>query len=332
MADQKCFPPVWHLKHLRTHLENAVGLEFWTIPYYMTTMYSIRNPASEAFQLIRSVVYQEMLHMELAANLFNAYCKKEFRFLKRFLQYKKIPVLDFKIDTPNPLKKFPKATAELGPLDLARIDTMCLIEYPEWLTERTPRLEEDINKYGSIAEFYQALEFGMTELVAHLKGGRNQLDVFRNFYQDFKHPIITKDGKEGLKQACNLVWAITDQGEGQTMGDKEIPAKYRNTADDPEPSWSHYRKFLKVRRDLLRDAEEVPGLETYSGTAVPEKGSPGHEAQKQLIGNFKKFLAMLEDMINTGQPPGNFGSLMPTIGANILSCWQNGAIPKFYQD
>ena len=331
MADQNCFPPRWDLSHLKTHLESAVGLEFWTIPYYMTAMYSIKDPASPAFQLIRSVVYQEMLHMELAANMFNAYAE-DFRFLKQFLQYERIPVLDFSIDTPDPRKEFPNYTAELGPLDLRRIDTMCLVEYPEWLTERTPRLEEDITKYGSIAEFYKALEFGMTELVAHLKGGRNQLDVFRNFYQDFKHPVITNDGEAGLKQAFNLVWAITDQGEGQTMGDTAIRAKYQNTADDPKPSWSHYRKFRKVRRDLLRDVEEVPGLGTYSGIPDPEEGSPGYKAQQNLIKNFAKFLGMLEDMINTGQPPGNFGSLMPTIGANILSCWQNGAIPKFYKD
>ena len=39
----------------------------------IAAMYSIRDPASEAFQLIQSVVNQEMLHLQLVCNLCNAF-------------------------------------------------------------------------------------------------------------------------------------------------------------------------------------------------------------------------------------------------------------------
>jgi hypothetical protein len=47
-------------------------VEFSTIPPYLTAMYSIEDKTSRAYQLIRSVVMEEMLHVNLASNLLNA--------------------------------------------------------------------------------------------------------------------------------------------------------------------------------------------------------------------------------------------------------------------
>src|SRR5688572_2520585 len=65
--------PQWTLEQLQEHLQAAVDLEFWTIPYYMAAAYSIKDQGEEAFQLVLSVVNQEMLHVQLAANIANAY-------------------------------------------------------------------------------------------------------------------------------------------------------------------------------------------------------------------------------------------------------------------
>ncbi|CAM2070574.1 Ferritin-like protein [Sulfidibacter corallicola] len=328
-CDPGCFPPKWHLDHLRTHLQAAVCLEFWTVPYYMTAAYSIKNPASPAFRLIRSVFYQEMLHMQLAANVYNAYFDN-FSFLPEFLQYEEIPVLNFNLDTPNPTEIYHPYTAELGPLDLARINTMCLIEYPDWATHGSPSLQEDIYQYGSIAEFYQATLVGMAELVEHLRGGQRQIDFFKNYYNHFENQTVIHDGLDGLREAQNLIWAITDQGEGQYQGDREIPLQYRNTADGVMPAWAHFRKFSSIRARLLsgRVIEDSP---VYSGETNPAPGTPGYQAQQTLIDNFAVFLQELTDLIN-GHATADFGSLMPTIGANVLSCWRHGAVPKFYPD
>ncbi|MGH7867430.1 MAG: ferritin-like domain-containing protein, partial [Candidatus Dormibacteraceae bacterium] len=33
-----------------------IDLELWTIPYYLSAMYSVKDPADRAFQLIEAVV------------------------------------------------------------------------------------------------------------------------------------------------------------------------------------------------------------------------------------------------------------------------------------
>ena len=63
----------WDRGHLHSHLQAAAELEAWTIPYYMAAMFSIVDRSSDAYQLIQSVVHQEMLHLQLVANVANAY-------------------------------------------------------------------------------------------------------------------------------------------------------------------------------------------------------------------------------------------------------------------
>ena len=51
-------------------MQQAVQLEFYTIPLYLTTLYSIKEGYNtQAYQAIRNVVMQEMLHMVQAANI-----------------------------------------------------------------------------------------------------------------------------------------------------------------------------------------------------------------------------------------------------------------------
>jgi hypothetical protein len=106
----------WTLTHLRQHIQFAVDLELWTIPFYMSAMYSIRDRTSPAFQLIQTVVNQEMLHLQSAANIANAYgMSPEIR----APQYrgKAIPHLEFQLDKPDPRPQYEPYSAEIGPLD-----------------------------------------------------------------------------------------------------------------------------------------------------------------------------------------------------------------------
>jgi hypothetical protein len=222
---------------------------------------------------------------------------------------------------PNTASLFQPYSAELGPLDEQRINTMCLIEYPEWDSERSPDLRPKIEQYGSIGELYAALRVGMTELRSELRGATRQLDYFRNFFKNFDQQTITLDGYAGWRQAMKQVAVITDQGEGQTQGDADIPGDFHNTADGIAVSWPHFRKFTAIR-----DAGRLPA--TYGGVANPPAGSSGHAAQQRLIKDFADFLKVLGDLFG-GRKSESFGSLMAKIGGDVLSCWQHGAIPKF---
>ena len=148
--------------------------------------------------------------------------------------------------------------------------------------------------------------------------------MFRNYFEGFKQQTVTDDGLAGLAQVRVLIDAITDQGEGQTEGDTDIPPEFRNTADGVHSAWPHFRKF-----NAIRDVGGFPA--TWEGVADPKPGTAGFKAQKTLIDNFSAFLDTLHVLFSGGDP-GDFGAQMVTLGANILTCWQKGAIPKFTAD
>ena len=234
----------WTLPALQEHLQYAVDLELYTIPYYMAAMFSIKDPGAEATQLIRTVVNQEMLHLQLAANVANAFgCTVE---ITPPVYGGAIPHLDFDLNHPDPTRVFSPWTSEIGPLDEARLNTMCLIEYPDW--SGAANVDPDVTEYRSIGDFYHAVAIGAEELQRHIVGNRNQLNVFANFYPNFSQPTVTRDGEYGLGQVQDIINAILAQGEGRLGGTSQalrgrfrpwlrifggyVPPAYQNMADD----------------------------------------------------------------------------------------------------
>lgn len=64
--------PIGSLEEVRAHLQYAIGLELATIPAYLSALYTIEEGENTAaFEVIQSVVLEEMLHMTLAANVLN---------------------------------------------------------------------------------------------------------------------------------------------------------------------------------------------------------------------------------------------------------------------
>lgn len=315
--------PTWTLKDLQTHLQYAVDLELWTIPFYMSAMYSIEDQSHPAYQAIQTVVYQEMLHLQLAANIANAY-GTELSIRPPEYVGDKIPHLNFRLDKPDPRHEFHPHSAEIGQLDLARANSMCLIEYPRWAGHHRPELQPKLTEYGSIGEFYRAVQLGMTERVADVRGGRHQVDEFGRFYANLDRLTVDRDGEAGLAQALRLVQVIVDQGEGETRGERDIPTMFQNTADDANAQWAHFGKFRRVRDAVL--GAHPPA--TYAGVAHPPPGSPGARAQDILVHDFAALCALLQALFH-GRDPADFGPRMAKVGAAISSCWQSGAIPRF---
>jgi hypothetical protein len=174
----------WTLEQLQQHLQDAVDLEFWTIPFYMSAMYSIKDAGTAAYQAILSIVNQEMLHVQLASNLANAYGRSP-RFKAPVYHGQHIPHLDFSLDKPDPREQFPGHSAEIGPFDQARLNAMCLIEYPEWMGKETPRSSPHYHRYGSIGEFYASVSVGAEQLADDIQPLK-QVNHFGPFYQNFK--------------------------------------------------------------------------------------------------------------------------------------------------
>jgi hypothetical protein len=65
--------PIQSIEDLRAYLVIAMQIEHATIPPYLTALYSIRpGTNSEAVEVIRSVAVEEMLHLTLVCNVYNA--------------------------------------------------------------------------------------------------------------------------------------------------------------------------------------------------------------------------------------------------------------------
>jgi hypothetical protein len=58
-----------NLDELRATAQLAIEVEFTTIPPYLTALYSLTDASSDAYQALRSVVVEEMFHINQAANL-----------------------------------------------------------------------------------------------------------------------------------------------------------------------------------------------------------------------------------------------------------------------
>ena len=64
------FVPVCNIDNVRDQLQKAVQLEFYTLPLYLTALYSIMEHCNvETYHLIRNIAMQEMLHFTQAANM-----------------------------------------------------------------------------------------------------------------------------------------------------------------------------------------------------------------------------------------------------------------------
>ena len=127
----------WTLEQLHAHLQDLIDLEFWTIPFYASALYSIRNRSCPAYRLIQAVVHEEMMHAQFAGNIANAYGLEPV-FSVPVYEGDRIPHLDFALDTPNPTQVFTPFTAEIGPCDRKRVNAMCLIEYPNGIRAGGP--------------------------------------------------------------------------------------------------------------------------------------------------------------------------------------------------
>src|SRR5258708_5655274 len=216
---------------LRTHLAAVVAVEFFTIPVYLTAVYSLSSkalayavgdeqPLFDMQQRLLSVAVQEMYHMQLAANLSNAL--GDAPIVKPFSlpAGQKIPVPNLIGVTVDQLGNAP-----------AMIDAMIAIERPD-PDHQYPDPNEDAT-YHSIADLYHAtvellgivhkasLEAPNANDIPPFDGGKQvSYGTFGYTYQWNTIPQKAKQGKPQptpLESAVKAVNAITDQGEGKLV-------------------------------------------------------------------------------------------------------------------
>ena len=232
---------------LQDCLQDAVQLEFATIPPYLTALYSIKDGYNqEAYSLIRSIVMQEMLHMVQAANLLIAVGGRP-------------RVYGAKITPKYPTTGLPGGTLPQLQVSLKRASlehihhVFMAIEYPHVVVNKGHGKSElhtlTIGKlYSEVKQCLETLGDGVFYANRTVLQIRWPWDT-----NDYGTVFVVKD----LASALQAIEEIVEQGEGTQPGD---PRSYELC------DLAHYFRFQEIvcQRKLV-----FHGVSNYSFTGEP---------------------------------------------------------------
>ena len=155
-------PHEWDLDHLKHALQNAIELEHSTLPLYLFAMYSIRTQNYTAYNLMRSIVMEEMIHMGLAANMLAAIGgAPKIRGLHPGYPSQGLPG-----------GAEPDVHARMSPLSKIQIRNFMRVEVPDFLLSNFLSADQMTHEeFPTIGRFYE----GIKEAFLHLEGEGGQV-------------------------------------------------------------------------------------------------------------------------------------------------------------
>ena len=317
------------VEDLHTYLYAAMQLEHATIPPYLTSMYTIKpNTNLEAYNVIRVIVIEEMLHLTLSANILNAVGGTPDLTKKGFIP--KFPTY-----LPNGEEDFEVSIESFSP---KTIDNFLLIERPakKYQDGEVPQRflaksdapssnrllpvhinskDEEMHFY-SIGEFYAYIAESLTKLVKELGEeavfcGDPKRQITSEYYYSGGGEIIAVTD---LKSALAAIRLISEQGEG-----------FEGGIYDMEGELAHYYRFEQIKlgkyyhkgdqaghptgEDLNIEWKEIykikenPTMEAYVGNQAL------FDANIRFNTFYKKFLTQITKAFN-GYP----AELTPAVG------------------
>jgi hypothetical protein len=293
----------------------AMQVEFTTIPAYLSALYSIAVPSSNAYQLLRSVVVEEMFHLNQAANL--------------LVGIGGLPKLtgDAAPAYPTYLPKANTATTPFIGLVQASTDVFAnvfaAIEAPA-----PPLAPPQGDKYDTIAQLYEALRRGLhayrkPDLFTPNPNGRQRTDIYLGKFGG--NPVAVTD----MKSADFGIQQIVQQGEGHAPFGKPLEPKekwgtynyygmrtdgtYGPIIGTPLES-THFVKFRSIALDTqnfpkTRAIVSNPKLDDFTNTEARQKAQAFDVAYSVL-------LKALEATFRT-QPDPMFGAADPYFGVAL---------------
>jgi hypothetical protein len=337
-------PNTWTKKELYINLQAAVDVELWTIPLYLTSLYSIKvldkgDQAKYPYiaKLIESVVIEEMLHLQLISNVCNALGYTPQMNIPTYNQAEGIPFISRSVP---PL--YQSYQVQLGGLNKNQMQLFCVIELPEPKT--APDWSTQI-KYNSIGELYQALEIAVNaqwdSLYVGDENNTKQQANFGDFIDKYKTGKGFSQVVNSLDSALTAMKVIVDQGEGsEAIGEVpdefQAPAQSTDPSDyDPDsfdPSESHFQKFHQALL-LVISEKNIPTC--FPLILHPDKDQLAKQANAvhRLHQSFKAFIGDLQTGFSTPSAkqklPGTFFTNMFAMQQDITKVWRTGAVPSF---
>lgn len=239
------------LEELFPLVQKAIELEHATIPPYLTAMFSLKpGTEKEIWDIIHSIVIEEMMHMTIAANILNALggspSINNSKFVPEYPGPLPMGIGDGLIVT---LAKYSKAQVK---------NVFMEIEEPEEPLDIPIKAHSDLEnatpEFHTIGEFYTALSKQIERLASEQLPGDPSKQVTSSFFpSELLFPILTK---QNAIEAINI---IIEQGEGT----EKAPIDF-------EGEIAHYYKFeeLYVGRRLEKDPNVKIGY-SFSGPEIP---------------------------------------------------------------
>jgi len=294
----KGYKPFCNITTLREQLQNAVLLEFSTLPLYLTSMYSIvENCNTDAYQTIRDVVMQEMLHFVQAANILIAVGGEVI------------------IDDPNYVPSYPGGLpggvlpdldVSLEKFNLRHVyDTMMAIETPILTFVARPDPEFTLNTIGQLYKEISLCTRILGDSIFDPTTAERQVRWPWTEPDSVGTVHIVTDGES----ARNGIDQIIEQGEG------EGPLKPSQIATG---QYGHFYRFEEIvcQRRLIQTEE---GGYAYAGAPItydpegvyPMRDNPGGDTivpdsdcyteAKAFHRTYRSFLRVLQETFN-GEP------------------------------
>lgn len=345
------------LNWIRGALQTAVALEHATMPLYSAAMYSLEVQNYPSYNIIRSVLMEEMVHMAIAANMLAALGGAP-----------GIKGLDPGFPAAGlPGGVIPDLTAVLAPLSVRQLDSFLRIESPEFLLTEAERRPA----YPTIGRFYDALREAIVANADEVRravaaGGRSHQVGGNLGYLTFG-PDEPGDPVERFLHAIDV---ITEQGEGERAGSAGAAGSVGagdggagagdggsvagiGTGGAFQHEGSHYARFAELRHQrryrspgpgvpVTRDTEpeffqgeEIPWPVVINSLAVPSDGyaavlaedPDGPAAAKELDAFDAAYTAMMTALDQAWNGPAE--TWWPSLGAavermndmRVLSCF-----------
>ena len=215
------------VEDLRVHLQWAIQVELTTIPPYLYAMYSIKDSGSEAADIMRNIVIEEMLHVALASNLLVSVGGQP-----RIYHEDVVP----RYPCPVPHHR-EGLTVNLERCSVEFVRDVCMvIEQPE----EVDAIPEDDN-FDTIGQFYLSLENCFKKLCEppdHQVFAEN--DPRKQLTKGYI-PEISDTGDlslvTDLESALSAIQIIVEQGEGIRGSHYDDPSKQE---------LAHYFKFERI--------------------------------------------------------------------------------------
>jgi hypothetical protein len=229
---------------IRGALQTAIALEHSTMPLYSAAMYSLEVQNYPSYNLIRSVLMEEMLHMAAACNILAALGGSP-------------RIRDLQPRIPGaglPGRVAPDLHCVLAALSRRQLQNFMRIESPLFMLPR----QQQAAPYATIGQFYEAIKTAVIANAGAVRGAvadggpANQVGGNLGY-----RSIIPRRGADPVEEILQAIDMITEQGEG-SGGSIKAGQEFQN-----EPS--HYARFGELRyghRYLAADPPAALSRET----------------------------------------------------------------------